>query len=108
MHLPGQVAGGSKSVMRDQPPYAAILQEAVQLHRAGRLQDAERLYRLILETEPRHPDVHHNLGAVMARHGRLAEALPHLRMAVEGRPGQSKYWSACIQVMQALGAREDL
>jgi tetratricopeptide (TPR) repeat protein len=94
--------------MQDPPSYAAILREAVQLHRAGRLQDAERLYRLILAVEPRQPDVSHNLGAVLAREGRLTEALPHLRMAVEGRPDQSKYWSACIQVMQALGAREDL
>ena len=94
--------------MQDQPPHVAILQEAVQLHRAGRLQDAERLYRLVLAADPHQPDVHHNLGAVLARHGRLAEALPHLKTAVEGRPGQSKYWSACIQVMQALGAREDL
>src|SRR4051812_39707654 len=94
--------------MPDPPSYATILQEAVQLHRAGRLQDAERLYRLILATDPHQPDVHHNLGAVLARYGRLTEALPHLRRAIEGRPGLSKYWSACIQVMQALGAREDL
>jgi tetratricopeptide (TPR) repeat protein len=94
--------------MQDPPPYAAMLRQAVQLHRAGRLQEAERLYRLILADDPHHPDVHHNLGAVLARHGRLTEALPHLKMAVEGRPGENKYWSACIQVMQALGAREDL
>jgi tetratricopeptide (TPR) repeat protein len=94
--------------MQDPPPYAAMLRQAVELHRAGRLQDAERLYRLILAENPRQPDVHHNLGAVLARHGRLTEALPHLKMAVEGRPGENKYWSACIQVMQALGAREDL
>ena len=94
--------------MQDPPPTATILQEAVQLHRAGRLQEAERLYRLILAADPQKPDVHHNLGAVLARHGRLAEALPHLKTAVEGRPSQSKYWSACIQVMQALGAREEM
>jgi len=89
------------------PPYAAILKEAVAQHRAGRLDEAERLYRLVLEAEPRQPDVHHNLGAVLARRGRLAEALPHLKTAVEGRPGEGKYWSACFETMQALGAREE-
>ena len=94
--------------MQDPPPYAAMLRQAVQLHRAGRLSDAERLYRQILAENPRQPDVHHNLGAVLARHGRLTEALPHLKAGAEGRPEESKYWSACIQVMQALGAREEL
>ncbi len=89
------------------PPYAALLKEAVARHRAGRLDEAERLYRLVLTAEPRQPDVHHNLGAVLAQRGRLAEALPHLKMAVEGRPDQGKYWSACFETMQALGARED-
>ncbi len=88
--------------------YAALLRQAVQDHRAGRLAEAERLYRLLLAENPGQPDVHHNLGAVLARHGRLAEALPHLKVGAEGRPEESKYWSACIQVMQALGAREEL
>jgi len=94
--------------MQDPPPYAAMLRQAVQAHRAGRLAEAERLYRQILAEHPRQPDVHHNLGAVLARHGRLTEALPHLKAGAEGRPDESKYWSACIQVMQALGAREEL
>ena len=94
--------------MQDPPPYAALLHQAVQSHRAGRLSDAERLYRQILAENPHQPDVHHNLGAVLARHGRLTEALPHLKAGAEGRPEESKYWSACIQVMQALGAREEL
>jgi tetratricopeptide (TPR) repeat protein len=94
--------------MQDPPPYAAMLRQAVQSHRAGHLQEAERLYRQVLAENPYHPDAHHNLGAVLARHGRLTEALPHLKAAVEGRPEESKYWSACIQVMQALGAHEEL
>ena len=94
--------------MQDPPPYAAMLRQAVQAHRMGRLAEAELLYRQILADNPRQPDVHHNLGAVLARHGRLTEALPHLKAGAEGRPEESKYWSACIQVMQALGAREEL
>jgi Tfp pilus assembly protein PilF len=94
--------------MQNSPSYAAILREAVQHHRDGRLDEAERLYRLVLRAEPRQPDVQHNLGAVLARHGRLAEALPHLKAAVEGRPAQGKYWSACLDVMRALGEREQM
>jgi tetratricopeptide (TPR) repeat protein len=94
--------------MQNAPAFAAILKQAVQQHRAGRLDDAERLYRDVLAVQPHQPDVQHNLGAVLARRGRLKEALPHLKAAVEGRPGQAKYWSACLDVLRALGARDDL
>jgi tetratricopeptide (TPR) repeat protein len=94
--------------MQNAPAFAAILKEAVQHHRAGRLDAAERLYRDVLAVQPHQADVHHNLGAVLARAGRLREALPHLKAAIEGRPGQAKYWSACLDVLQALGARDEL
>ena len=36
------------------------LQRAVEDHKAGKLQDAEALYRAILQTQPNHPDANHN------------------------------------------------
>ena len=40
------------------------LQQGIAAHREGRLQDAERLYRSILQTDPVHPDANHNLGVL--------------------------------------------
>jgi len=40
------------------------LQQAISHHRAGQLQDAERLYRAILEVAPQQPDANHNLGVL--------------------------------------------
>src|ERR1700742_359328 len=94
--------------MQHDPPYAALLRDAVQHHRDGRFDEAERLYRLVLTADPHQPDIQHNLGAVLAQRGRLGGAVPHLKIAIEGRPGNSKYWSACLQVMQALGARAEM
>ena len=37
------------------------LQQGVAAHREGKLQDAERLYRVILQSQPTHPDANHNL-----------------------------------------------
>ena len=40
------------------------LQRAVEAHKAGKLQDAEALYRAILQAQPKHPDANHNLGVL--------------------------------------------
>jgi len=45
------------------------LQEAVAHHRAGRLGEAEELYRAILEVQPEQPDANHNLGVVALQTG---------------------------------------
>ena len=37
------------------------LQQGIVAHKEGRLQDAERLYRAILQSHPLHPDANHNL-----------------------------------------------
>ena len=38
------------------------LQQGVIAHKEGKFQDAERLYRAILQSQPGHPDANHNLG----------------------------------------------
>ena len=40
------------------------LQQGVAAHKEGKLQDAERLYRAILQSQPAHPDANHNLGVL--------------------------------------------
>ena len=51
------------------------LQQGVAAHKEGKLQDAERLYRAILQSQPGHPDANHNLG-VLAVSVDKAEAAP--------------------------------
>jgi thioredoxin-like negative regulator of GroEL len=38
------------------------LQQGTAAHKEGKLEDAERLYRAILQLQPSHPDANHNLG----------------------------------------------
>ena len=40
------------------------LQKGVAAHNSGNLQEAERLYRAILQSQPKHPDASHNLGLI--------------------------------------------
>ena len=52
------------------------LQKSVVAHKEGKLQDAERLYRAILKSQPNHPDANHNLGVLAVAVGKPAEAVP--------------------------------
>ena len=40
------------------------LQRGIAAHKEGKLQEAERLYRAILQSQPLHPDANHNLGVL--------------------------------------------
>ena len=40
------------------------LQQGIAAHKEGKLQDAERLYRAILQSQPGQPDASHNLGVL--------------------------------------------
>jgi len=51
-------------------------------HRAGRLDEAERLYRAALVLSPRQPAVHNNLGIILSDQRRYEEAVAHLEAAV--------------------------
>ena len=38
------------------------LQKAVEAHKAGQVQEADRLYTAILKAQPKHPDANHKFG----------------------------------------------
>ena len=51
------------------------LQQGIASHKEGKLQDAERLYRAILKSQPNHPDANHNLGVLVVAVACTLEAL---------------------------------
>ena len=79
------------------------LQQAIVLHRDGRLQDAERLYRGILQTRPDHPEANHNLGVLAVQVGRPVAALPHFEAALKATPNQAQYWVNYIDALIRTG-----
>lgn len=88
------------------------LQQAIAHHRAGRLQDAERLYRAILQAQPSHPDANHNLGVLAVQLKQPAAGLPHFKAALGTNSNQGQYWlsyiDALIQTGQTDAARQAL
>ena len=51
------------------------IQQGVAAHKEGKLEEAEKLYRAILE-QPSHADANHNLGVLVVSAGKVQEVLP--------------------------------
>ena len=62
------------------------IQDAVRHHQAGRLLEAEKLYRRILMGEPRNADAMHLLGVLYGQSGRRDEAIRSINAALIVRP----------------------
>ena len=63
-----------------------LMRRAVALHQAGRLGDAEALYRRALVDDPANPDALNLLGVLVAQRGRPADGARLIRQAIASRP----------------------
>ena len=79
------------------------LPQAIAHHAAGRLAEAEQLYRAILQVQPEQPDANHNLGVLMVQAGQQAIGLQHLKTALESDPSQGQYWLSYADALLASG-----
>jgi tetratricopeptide (TPR) repeat protein len=75
------------------------LQRAVEAHKAGKLQDAEALYRAILQTQPKHPDANHNLGVMAVSLNKTEAAIPLFKIALEANPNQGQFWLSYVDAL---------
>ena len=76
----GQPTGGAGPAIKS--PLARNLQAAIDHHRAGRFDDAERLYNEILATHPEHPDALQFLGVLAGQRGTPDAAIDYLTRAI--------------------------
>jgi tetratricopeptide (TPR) repeat protein/2-polyprenyl-3-methyl-5-hydroxy-6-metoxy-1,4-benzoquinol methylase len=75
------------------------LQRAIEAHKAGKLQDAEALYRAILQTQPKHPDANHNLGVIAVSLNKTEAAIPLFKIALEANPNQGQFWLSYLDAL---------
>ena len=75
------------------------LQQGVAAHRGRKLQEAERLYRAILQSQPLHPDANHNLGVLAVAVNKADVALPLFKIALEANPKIEQFWLSYIDVL---------
>jgi protein O-GlcNAc transferase len=100
----------------------SALQAAFEHHQAGRLNQAEALYRKILQIKPGHPDALHFLGVIALQHGRNEIAVEQISKAILANPAdpicyinlgnayknQGKFDEAVENYQKALMCKPDL
>ncbi|WP_333583930.1 tetratricopeptide repeat protein, partial [Rivihabitans pingtungensis] len=81
----------------------AAFDSAIVHHQAGRLSQAELLYRMVLRTLPLHPDANHNLGVIAVQLGQPEHALPLLNTALTQDLTQGRFWISYIDALLRAG-----
>ena len=83
------------------------LAQALELHKAGRLADAERLYATILTVRPDNFDALHMSGLIKLSQGKAAEALHLVAAAMKARPPTPQIWLNHGIVLNALNRPQE-
>ena len=79
-----------------------VLQQAVDAHKAGHLQEAHRLYAAILKIQPKNPDANHNTGLLTVGFGKVELALPFFKTALDANPSNTQFWYSHIVALIKL------
>jgi tetratricopeptide (TPR) repeat protein len=83
------------------------LQQGIEAHKAGQVKEADRLYTAILKAQPKHPDANHNMGVLAAGVGKVEQALPFFKTALEADPAMAQFWLSYIDVLIKLDKLAD-
>jgi tetratricopeptide (TPR) repeat protein len=83
------------------------LHKAIEAHKAGQAQDADRLYTAILHAQPKHPDANHNMGVLAVGVGKVQAALPFFRTALESNQSIAQFWLSYIDALIKLDRLAD-
>ena len=78
------------------------LEKGVEAYKAGQAQEANRLYTAILKAQPKHPDANHNMGVLAVGVGKVLDALPFFKTALEGNPSAVQFWLSYIDALIKL------
>ena len=79
-----------------------LFNQALQLHSAGSLNSAEKIYKEILEKQVDHAEANHNLGLIFVEKNQLSKALNFFKYALDSSPSVSLFWGSYIEVLVGL------
>ena len=85
------------------PALEQSVEIALAHHRAGRMHEAELVYRQILQKQPKHPAALHYLGVIAGQLGHHEQALELLKMAAQAEPGNPEVHLNGGMVLQLVG-----
>ena len=75
------------------------LQQGIAAHKVGKLEEAEHLYRAIMQSQPLHPDANHNLGLIAVSVNKADAALLLFKTALEANPKIEQFWLSYIDAL---------
>jgi tetratricopeptide (TPR) repeat protein len=82
-------------------------EQALTLHKAGRLEEAENIYRDILAADPRHVDALHLSGVLAHQRGRSIDGLRLVAAALKAKPGSADVLATHGVILDALKRHEE-
>ena len=88
-------------------PVQDALSTAIGHHQAGRVAEAEAIYRQVMAAEPDHPDALHLLGMLAHQAGRHEDALDLIGRAIERAPASAAFHNNLGEVCRVLGRLEE-
>ena len=88
-------------------PLDHMLQQGLAAHHAGNFQEAERLYRAIMQSQPEHPDANHNLGLLAVLANQVEAALPLFKTALNVNPSKEQFWVSYIDALVKAKSLKD-
>ena len=83
------------------------LKKGIEAHKAGKAQEADRFYTAILKANPKHADANHNMGVLAVDIGKLQQALPFFKTALETNPSIEQFWLSYINALIKLDRMTD-
>ena len=82
------------------------LEEAVAAHQAGELDEAVRLYGIVLAAQPSNAVANYNLGVLSVGIQNLSAALVLFKNAIDSNPDEKQYWVSYIDALKRDGQLE--
>jgi Tfp pilus assembly protein PilF len=85
----------------------SVFQRAMELHQAGRPEDAAPLYEDVIRHDPRHPGAWHLLGVVHLGRGDIETACKHIERALSLCDTKAVYYNNYGAVLKELGRLDE-
>jgi predicted O-linked N-acetylglucosamine transferase (SPINDLY family) len=82
---------------------AAVMTAAIEQHQQCNLDEAEAMYRVVIEAQPGHADANFNLGMLIGQRGQYDLAAPYFEVAIGTAPTNHIYWANYIDVLTRSG-----
>jgi tetratricopeptide (TPR) repeat protein len=102
-----QRRAATKASVAGGPSTAAALQFGIANHQAGRLAEAERLYREVLSYQPDNADALHLIGCIYMQTNRAEQGVASVLRAIAINPGNAEFFSNLAAGWSRLGKFEE-